>query len=285
MDTLLQVLEQEPVPPKRLIPSTPLDLQSVCLKCLEKVRTRRYQNSADLSSDLQRFLTGEPTTARPTGIAAHVWRWYWRNLQQVAGSLTLASCALWAFNLAVGLAITFLSTVKDASAPGKWLATLLMSSVVAVLALTAVAIGTKCGLLTLRGHRIGLYGAFVVLGFMSADYVKVTIENLFVTPTDLSSSTNISIVSFVATFAAWFLFCTLTQLFALLSNQPVRGGKRVALNLKSDTRSLLLSGGLAAAGFLLIAVGKLFNTMPAGLGIIGLLCLVGGLLVAFRIAR
>ena len=53
--------------PKRLIPSTPLDLQSVCLKCLEKVRTRRYQNGADLSSDLQRFLTGEPTTAQPHG--------------------------------------------------------------------------------------------------------------------------------------------------------------------------------------------------------------------------
>jgi eukaryotic-like serine/threonine-protein kinase len=74
-DTLQQVLSTEPLPPRWLNPSAPPELETLCLKCLEKESARRYPTAQALAEELDRFLKGQPVLARPIGPAGKVWRW------------------------------------------------------------------------------------------------------------------------------------------------------------------------------------------------------------------
>jgi serine/threonine protein kinase len=108
LDTLLLVVSAEPVSPRLLNPKVDRDLETICLKCLEKDPGRRYRSAAQLADDLERYGSGEPIQARPVSRAERLWRWCRRHpgwAAVIAVSLvslaTLIGAGLW-FNRRLG---------------------------------------------------------------------------------------------------------------------------------------------------------------------------------------
>jgi serine/threonine-protein kinase len=85
-ETVLQVIYQDPVPPTRLNPRVPRDLETICLKCLQKDAGERYPTAAELAADLDRFLKHEPIQARPPG-RLELWLRWVRRRPAAAGLL------------------------------------------------------------------------------------------------------------------------------------------------------------------------------------------------------
>ncbi len=85
LDTLLQVIEREPVAPRMLDPSLSKDLETICLKALAKEPDRRYGSASELSDDLGRYLNHEPIVARRVGPLEKAWLWRRRNPRAALG--------------------------------------------------------------------------------------------------------------------------------------------------------------------------------------------------------
>lgn len=97
---ILQIIQDEPPPPRKLNAQAPRDLETICLKCLDKTPGKRYATAKALADDLKRYLRGEPIEARPVGRMTRLWRWYGRN--RPVASLTAAVMLLVTGIAAVG---------------------------------------------------------------------------------------------------------------------------------------------------------------------------------------
>ena len=107
LDTLDQVRSHEPASVRSLQPGTPRDLETVCLKCLQKLIGKRYQSAAALADDLDRYLSGNSVLARPVGSRERAWRWCRRNpavallvVGVLAVSLAGTAASLWSASVA-----------------------------------------------------------------------------------------------------------------------------------------------------------------------------------------
>jgi WD40 repeat protein/tRNA A-37 threonylcarbamoyl transferase component Bud32 len=103
LDTLAQVVRDEPVPPRQLQSQAPHDIEKICLKCLHKVPERRYGSAQELADDLHRFQTGRPVCARPAYPPERIWRWGRRNPGWAAA---LAAGILLLLVIAVGASLS-----------------------------------------------------------------------------------------------------------------------------------------------------------------------------------
>ena len=100
LETILhQLVNDQPVSPRLLNPSVPRDLETICLKCLEKDSSKRYSTAQELAAELDRFLADKPIVARPVGKAEKMWRWCRRK--PALAALVTASLML-VLSLAIG---------------------------------------------------------------------------------------------------------------------------------------------------------------------------------------
>ena len=94
---VLQVLEDEPRAPHRLNDRIPRDLETICLKAMEKNPVRRFGSAAELAQDLERYLQGEPIQARALGRVERLWRWCRRNRLAAGLFITIVSGSVFGF--------------------------------------------------------------------------------------------------------------------------------------------------------------------------------------------
>jgi hypothetical protein len=167
LDTLRQVVERAPQPPSTVDASVDRDLQAICLRCLDKDPQRRYSSAAALAEDLERWLMGEPTHARPFSMPQLLWRWLRNNVRAAVWTVLIGVAAGAAWNL-VTLKFTWDNTIHAAgsvyahgfpSLPAPWLAStrelplwLLLALAVICVPFLGVGIGlSNCLLLKPRG--------------------------------------------------------------------------------------------------------------------------------------
>ncbi len=97
MNTLMRVMSEEPVPPKRLNPRIHRDIQTIVLKAMEKSPERRYPTMRALADDIRRFIAGESISARPAGLVRRGWRSLKKHRSAVFALIAVAALGLAAY--------------------------------------------------------------------------------------------------------------------------------------------------------------------------------------------
>jgi eukaryotic-like serine/threonine-protein kinase len=100
-DTLMQVVEQEPAPPRELNAKMPRDLETICLTCLQKEPHKRYATASALVEDLDRFLSGQAIAARPTRTWERIVKWARRR--PAAAALVIVLMFAWIAPVVTGI--------------------------------------------------------------------------------------------------------------------------------------------------------------------------------------
>ncbi|MGE5190858.1 MAG: WD40 repeat domain-containing serine/threonine-protein kinase [Deltaproteobacteria bacterium] len=109
VETLRQVIESDPVPPRLLNPGFPRDLETVALKCLEKDPARRFSSAGELADELARFLAGKPIRSRPIGSLSRLARW---SRRRPAAAALVAVSAAAAIAVVAGLSVHYRNLTK-----------------------------------------------------------------------------------------------------------------------------------------------------------------------------
>jgi eukaryotic-like serine/threonine-protein kinase len=155
LETIDKVRGQAPKPPSAVNRLVDPDLQTVCLKCLEKDPQRRYESARELADDLDRWLRGEPIKARPVGRAERLWRWCRRpdRVVEAGAFAAFTSALLIVWNL-LGILLVLAGVGIRAPSPAGFVTDCLLV-IFALYVPTAVA-----GLGALAGRRWGPHAGF-----------------------------------------------------------------------------------------------------------------------------
>ncbi|MFN3152505.1 protein kinase domain-containing protein [Bremerella sp.] len=124
-DVLRQILNDDPVSPRRLNKEIPIDLETICLKCLAKEKRHRYASAEELQKELERFLRGEPIHANRVSKIVSMWRWTRRNAfvssamgTGIVASLIAIGAIFYAVNLAFSIPSEFTQSIVTTDPPG-----------------------------------------------------------------------------------------------------------------------------------------------------------------------
>ena len=222
---LFQILNDEPDSPRKFNSTVSKDLETICLKCLEKEPGRRFASAQDLADELERYLQGEPIRSRATTVAERMWRRYTRDpkapLMVAGGYCFLVGLVLTLWSL-VGLVyvVIHFGSIPNAS---RLLAEILSFSV-------AVYLPTMLlGLQVLNGHRWLLWPLLLVFSFGTiATGVSTLVRNSWL---NILESVNIDVVAdgtrfpqiqLFARLAVLLLIGSVLQLLAILAGERVR---------------------------------------------------------------
>ena len=116
IETLRQVIEQEPLGLRQLNPEIPVDLETVCLKCLDKEQSRRYSSAEQLAADLNRWMDGYPVRATRTHILTRCAKWTQRNPAGTVAAALMGLVFLWFSQTAIADISVYIQATENVAA-------------------------------------------------------------------------------------------------------------------------------------------------------------------------